>query len=179
MRILSSFLGFCLFVPATSTVVSAQRVSRDVSTHEQIAEARRQSRIAGVSMERNASPASEDAARPEPPRDILSRSTILSFGGVATLVPKGSVLHVPERFRERLTLAPGARFVTWEVFLQANRAWVTPLEITVAQAEGKEPLPESTLTYLPKSGNVIVATYKGGPISRVSRTPETAGHRQP
>ncbi|NNM28917.1 MAG: hypothetical protein HKO57_05305, partial [Akkermansiaceae bacterium] len=40
--------------------------------------------------------------RPEPP-SLIKRSTILSYGGFWTIVPKNAILHTPANFRSRIS----------------------------------------------------------------------------
>jgi hypothetical protein len=99
------------------------------------------------------------------PKDLLSESDILCFGGIATLVPKRAILLSPANFADRVGFKPGAQIVSWVDFYAANRGWITTVEVSRTQAEGNLGLPEDMQKQMAKSGNLVVATFLGGPIS--------------
>ena len=98
-------------------------------------------------------------------QDLWQSSEILCFGDAMTLVPKHAVIQVPKNLAARLKLGSGAQLVTWSNFYPANRSWITTVEVSVEQAEGKVPLSVQTKELMTKSGKVVVATYDGNPIS--------------
>jgi len=55
--------------------------------------------------------------------------------------------------------------VGWTDFLTANRGWITTVEVSRTQAEGNEAMNEELADRIGKNRNMVVATYKGGPIS--------------
>ncbi len=107
----------------------------------------------------------EDPSVVNRPSDLISRSEILSFNGIATLLPKRSVLQIPKSLVSRMGLQDGVKIKTWTDFYSVNRNWITTVEVSRAQAEGKLPMAEDTQTQISKSGSVVVATYNGNPIS--------------
>lgn len=107
----------------------------------------------------------EDPSVKNRPQDLLSQSDILCFEGIATLVPKHAIMQVPETCAQRLKIQPEAKIVGWADFYAANRGWITTIEISREQAEGKEPIAEDTRKMMTQCRNLIVATYMGGPIS--------------
>lgn len=107
----------------------------------------------------------EDPAKAMQPRDILADSDIICFQGAATLVPKRAILVTPKNYEAYLKFQSGAKFVSWSEFYTANRGWITTVEVSRNQAEGTEPLNDQTQKMLGTSRNLVVATFKGGPIS--------------
>jgi hypothetical protein len=99
------------------------------------------------------------------PESLVARSAILCFGGNLTFIPKRAVIHVPKEYAERLLESADARVLTWTEFFPLNRGWITTVEVTLAQAEGKEPLPTTTIDKIEKSGNLTIATMNGNPIT--------------
>lgn len=106
-----------------------------------------------------------DPTKTNQPVDILASSDFLSFQGRATLVPKKAILTIPKNYKDRIRLVPGSKIMTWADFFALNRGWIKTHEVTRAQAEGNEPFDEAVVENLAKSSIVVVATYKGGPIS--------------
>jgi hypothetical protein len=139
-------------------------VIRDVVTHDELAERLRVATNQGPTSQFKPS-TGVDPTTVNKPKDIVSSSDFLSFGGKATLVPKRAILHIPPQHAGRIKLQPGSTIQTWAEFYAANRAWITTVEVSRNQARGVEPFAEELSQRIQKSGNVIVATYKTGPIS--------------
>jgi hypothetical protein len=136
---------------------------KDAATHEQlVAQLRKAQQEAPVKL----LPAAQggDPTR-HAPADLLSQSDILCFGGIATLVPKRSVLRIPHNLAPRMRLAPDATLMGWAEFFAKNRGWITTVEVSQGQAEGKVALAEDLTKSLGDNPNLVVATYQGGPIS--------------
>ncbi|GAA5480207.1 hypothetical protein Hhel01_03731 [Haloferula helveola] len=112
------------------------------------------------------------------PESILARSEVLYRGNIATLIPKRAVLHLPSGLRGALARpaeGQGVKFVQWSQFYAANRSWIRTVEVTRAQAEGMEAMPEETVEKFKESREMIVATYQTGPISVMPvKEPEAA-----
>lgn len=137
---------------------------RDASTHEQLAMTYR--KAAQQDPMRNMPPAKGvDPSTANQPKDILSESDVICFNGTATLVPKRAILNLPASMQGRLKFLPGSKLMTWTDFFTLNRGWISTVEVSRVQAEGNEALKEEISTRISKSSNLVVATYKGGPIS--------------
>ena len=171
----------CLILTLASTAglhaenkpeAAKQPQMRDAATHESLA---RKLRWAEQNDPMKAMPSSEgeDPSKVNRPQDLLEQSDIISFNGLATLVPKRAILATPKDYRERLGMKPGARIVGWADFFAANRGWITTMEVSRAQAEGNEALAEDSRERISKSSNLIVATFLGGPISVLPPKAET------
>lgn len=120
----------------------------------------------------------QDPARIAPPSDLIASSDILCHRGKATLVPKRAILVSPEGLANRMKLDKGAQILNWADFFKANRDWIRTVEVTRPQAEGVEPLPETTSEMVKTAKTLVVATFQGGPISVLplkvaAATPET------
>lgn len=165
---------------------------RDAATHELIVENGRVAREEAAKDEIRKQQL--DALRPVPPeqrpappekRSLLADSDIICFNGLATMVPKRAMLHVPKNLAGRIGMQDGSRLVTFDEFIAQNRAWLTSSEVTRAQAEGGQPLSESVTKSFAKETRIVVATYYEGPISvlplkvpapeTAAATPATAG----
>jgi hypothetical protein len=154
----------------------AKAPMRDVTTHDELALKHRKAaqddpmaKLAAaqrVDPGKGVAPAKPvDPAKPAPPQGLLAQSDIISFNGVATLVPKRAIIQVPKNLKSRIAYEQGAKLMSWADFYALNRAWITTIEVSEEQAEGKNPLAEETQQKMVKSGALIIATYKGGPIS--------------
>jgi hypothetical protein len=137
---------------------------RDAATHEHLASAYQQARQQDP-MARLKQSTGEDPSIVNLPEDLMANSDILCFGGSATLVPKRAILNMPEKLKERLKFVPGSSITSWAQFYSVNRGWITTVEVSRAQAEGNSALQEETAERIGKSANLVVAVYKGGPIS--------------
>ncbi len=150
---------------------------RDAMTHDQIVEITR--KAAAEKTEPVFQPVEgKDPSVENRPADLISRSDILCYRGVATLVPKRAILHVPKNLASRIGMQDGAKIVNWQEFLTANRAWITTTNVSRIQAEGNEPMSEATVESFAKETRLVVAVYHEGPISvlplKVPEVPEEA-----
>ena len=142
-------------------------VMRDASVHAQLVELQRaiQENDPMAALDPVAARESSEGNERTEPRDFIAASDILCNLGMATLVPKRAVIYVPKRLEERLKLLPGAQFRTFPDFARFNRAWLRTFEVTQAQAEGNDKIDERSFEREKRLGQVIVATFHGGPIS--------------
>ena len=142
----------------------AQPKMRDAATHEQLVE------LARKAEEKKTEPVfqpmqGEDPSKVNRPADLISRSDILCYNGVATLVPKRAVLHIPKKLADRVGMQDGAKIVTWPDFIIANRGWITTSSVSRLQAEGNLPLAEATVKSFEKETRMVIAVYQECPIS--------------
>jgi hypothetical protein len=155
----------CLPVMASGQVTPTPALRfRDAPTHEQLARARQQSDQKDP-MKALTESKGDDPSKVNQPVNLLEQSDIISFGGVATLVPKRAILATPGKHKERLAMQPGSRIVGWAEFYAMNRGWITTVEVSRVQAEGNSAIAAETRELIGKSSNLVVATYMGGPIS--------------
>lgn len=154
-----------LFALAMATTLAGAEppVVRNSPTHDELLMKRQQAARQVTSLKKPAADFKDPSL--EQPKDLVSQSDVISYNGQATLVPKNSILSKPASFEARLKFNPGDKIVTWSEFYAANRAWITSVEITMEEAKGTKPLPESTTKQLSKSRNLLVTTFSGGPIS--------------
>ena len=101
----------------------------------------------------------------KPASSIYDGRDILNYRGEHTILPKESILYLPEKLKSRVSVKPIGKFLIWPPFLKRNRNWIWTYEITRAQAKGKEPLPEARIAEFAKLGRVVVATNNGNPIA--------------
>lgn len=162
-----------IFVPGIfwfglNVVLSAAEPSRqvvDIVTADELAKQRKTAPQYEQGKEFQPSENTEDPSKKNVVSDIVSQSDILSYAGYTTLVPKHAIVHRPAGFEDRYVFKPGTKVVNWPAFYQANRGWITVIEITRAQAEGNVPLAEEVQEMLRKSTSLVVAVYQGDPIS--------------
>ncbi len=158
-----ALIGTALAAPAQEA--REKPVYRDAETHEKIVHKLRVSN-ANNPMRKLSPSEGEDPSVKNQPQDLISSSDVLTFNGVTTLVPKMALIQIPARYAERVNNhIPGTRVVGWSEFYTLNRGWITTVEVSRAEAEGKVALPEAVSENLSTNTNLIVATYSTGPIS--------------
>jgi septal ring-binding cell division protein DamX len=165
-------LGLAVIAALGSQSQAETPAMQDAATHQQLSQNMR--KVAQEDpMKVLKATTGADSSVTNRPKSILAQSDIVCFGGYATLVPKRAILQIPKNFADRIRFQPGAKLQGWSDFYALNRGWITTVEVSRAQAEGKDPLAEETQQKLSKSGNLMVATYQGGPISVLPlKTPE-------
>jgi|GEM_PF-568091 len=154
---------------------------RDAARHEDLAQKLKMS--AHHDPIRNLGPAignlDEDPAKRVTDRDLVKESTVLNYRGFLTLVPKRAVIHTPANYEDRFKPTDEATVQSWGDFFKGNRGWIRTLEVSREQAMGLAPMDEAIMTTLQESSQVVVATFKGGPISVMPyvapETEETSG----
>ena len=161
----------CTFISCVAAMLSASAQQaapamkmRDAATHDQLALVYR--KAAQQDPMRDFQPAKgEDPTLATPVKTIVDNSDVICFNGMATLVPKRAIINLPPSMKDRLAFRPGAKLVGWMDFYAANRGWINTVEVSRVQAEGNEALKEEIAQRIGKSANLVVATFKGGPIS--------------
>ncbi len=149
-----------------SIAVGGPAAFRDAATPESLAAKYRQVSLVDPMKAAFPEAQGEDPTVVNRIGSLLENSDVLTFGGQTTLVPKNALIHIPEKFAARINKhEPGAEIVGWLEFFARNQGWISTVEVTFAQARGDEPVAPETLAHLGKSGNLIVAVLKAGPIS--------------
>jgi len=165
---MKSIFVISLLVPAFASLANGQAAAgapmRDAVTHDQLALAYRKSQQFDP-MSKMKPVKGPDPSAVNQPKDLVSSSDILCYNGMATLVPKKAILNVPKGMESRMKFLPGSKIQSWADFYALNRGWITTVEVSRVQAEGNKPLDEKVAERIPKSTNLVVATYQGGPIS--------------
>ena len=174
MKAKSLPFGAALLLIAASSALAEPGVMRDAATHDQLVQTMQQAQQADPMKSLAVSSVADPSLNL--PKDLVSQSDFISVSGVSTLVPKHAILKVPAAYADRTRFQEGSRILGWVEFFAANRNWITTVEITAEQAEGKVPLSDEMISAVSKSNNLIVATFKGGPISLLPPkvAPETA-----
>lgn len=96
---------------------------------------------------------------------ILDRSTVIVSGGNWTIVPKGALLYVPQRYQNCFDVEGTGTFLDFKEFFLKNRSWLVTHSVTLEQARGKSALSEQTIKGFVTSGRAVVSVFRGGPIS--------------
>jgi hypothetical protein len=137
---------------------------RDAATHEQLSHSLQKFQQRDP-MKKLDIVEGEDPSTVNVPVDLLEQSDIICFGNYATLVPKRAIISAPAHFEKYLELKPGTKIIGWMDFYRKNRGWITTVEVTRRQAQGRDEIGEETQKRIGVSRNLVVATLKGGPIS--------------
>lgn len=106
-----------------------------------------------------------DTKRPNIGNSLYSKSIIIFDGEKHTVVPIGSVLHLPEPLRDHVITEPKGDFTYWPNFLKRNGAWLASKEVPLKMAKGDVESARAILGGLTMDAHMLVAVYKGGPIS--------------
>jgi hypothetical protein len=145
---------------------------RDAATHSSLSGKFREVSLADP-MKKLTATEGEDPTVVNRVGNLLENSDVITFNGQTTLVPKNALVLVPEKFSERINNPqPGTQILSWLDFYTLNRGWISTVEVTFAQARGDVPVSPENLEALGKSGNLIVAVLKSGPISVMPPKPE-------
>ncbi len=107
--------------------------------------------------------------------ELEVNSSYLKYDGNVTLVPKGAILSVPDRFKDAVVTGISGNFILWNEFSTKYRGLVTPFEVTLEQAAGVKPIEAERLAAASRSGLILVAVLNGNPISVNSNASTVSG----
>jgi hypothetical protein len=99
--------------------------------------------------------------------DISTYAQILHDGTNWTMIPRGAVLHLSDKHRDKLGERPVGNLVSWPEFLSINRSWLATEEVTLRQAEGTRAIDPRRLSYFSKQKRMVVAVHQESPIAVV------------
>ncbi len=140
--------------------LARQAPSRDSITDDELAAIKAKHVIKYDSLFK---PTDEDMS---PPRvDLYADSIILSDGVNHTLLPKRSLVFIPEKFQRRVVEAPVGKLILWPTFKNINSSWLRVQDVSLPIAKGEEPLADGIRRQLESGFQVVVSTYKNSPIS--------------
>ena len=144
-------------------------------THEQITRLQsprdpnlkqRKVRLADIEQPRTGKVDSEVSSQLAKRREsLVARSTVVSGASCWTILPRGSVLLTPSRFKRRVNNERRGKLVTCTDFYAKNASWIRLLPVTLDPATGRSPLTDEYLSSLKRTGLLVVAVCEGGPIS--------------
>lgn len=140
-------------------------VYRDAETHELIAKKLKVNQEIDP-IQKLVPSEGADPSKVNQPKNLIDSSDVISFNGYTTLVPKLAIIQLPELYADRINNHRlENKVVGWGEFYRLNQGWITTVEVSRVQAEGKEALAEAVSENLSKSRNLVIATYSAGPIS--------------
>ncbi|WP_265595435.1 hypothetical protein [Verrucomicrobium sp. BvORR106] len=145
--------------------------ARDVVTEEELKKLAQPENTLS-SMLAKATTQAPVAARPSMESSLYRKSVILYDGAQHTVVPIGSVLQLPAGYRNRVVEKPVGTFTFWPAFLERNAAWLGAWEVPLSMAEGNAEVAKKVLASTVKDSRVLVAVYRGGPITILEPVPE-------
>mgnify|MGYP000636850666 CR=1 FL=1 len=98
-------------------------------------------------------------------RNIYANSEILLSGNVHTILPKNSILHIPEHLKSKLVQSPSGKFIIWPKFYASNPAWIYKYEVSLDQKKGNTPFTEAQIQRFEQTGKIVVAVIRNNPTS--------------
>lgn len=117
----------------------------------------------------------EAAPKPQPSKpggySLLAMSTAIQHGADFIVLPKDSVLWCPPELESKIVKQPSGKFTEWQVFMNANRNWLTTFAVSEDQVTGKKPIAPETLERFKKNASVVIATLHGAPVTVLRKSP--------
>lgn len=163
-----------LVAQTTAPPVMQRPVPREVPTEaalrQQMASARK---LGELLQERKMEPVDPER-RPQVSTRLQDRSIILSDGQTYTLLPPGSILHLPAPLRARVVAKPAGRFLLWPTFLAQHANWLVAQEVPLEMARGDARVAAAVLAPLATEKRLVVAVHRKGPISILEAAPPAA-----
>jgi len=104
---------------------------------------------------------------------LYKNSHIIASRGEHAIIPKRSILFLPASLKAKVVEKPTGEFILWPIFMKKNQNWIWTYEVTLDQAKGIAPLPEGKLEGFSKLNRLVVALFRGNPVSVLTPKKET------
>lgn len=131
-------------------------------TPESIAKKRAEMRLGGQTKK---TAASSGVAVPKKEQGYYENSTIISVSGVHTVVPKGSVLHVPPSLAGMIVKSPKGKLLGWPQFREKNIRYINTYEVPLEVAKGQQRIKGSLKREFNGNNKIVVAVYNKNPVT--------------
>ncbi|MDB6116935.1 MAG: hypothetical protein JWO08_716 [Verrucomicrobiaceae bacterium] len=105
-----------------------------------------------------------DKTAPSMENSLWMHSLILFDGEKFTIIPEGSILHLPKALQSKVVSKAQGDFTFWPNFLKRNVSWLAAKEVPLAMARGDSKVAQTVIAGIAGDPRALVAVYKGGPI---------------
>jgi len=107
--------------------------------------------------------------------DLADHSEFIAFDGNVTLLPKGAIIHVPDRFKANVVAKMEGNLMLWNEFVARYPGLVSRMDVSIEEASGTTPLKPERLQAERVKNLIIVGVLNRNPItvSRAAITPVT------
>ncbi len=166
-----ALIAACLMAVCVSHVQAQQ--ARDVVSEDELKKQAGAAPSLKTQLTAKAKPLTTKA--PAIQSSLWARSIILGDGEKYTLIPVGAILHLPEALRSRVLSKPQGDFTFWPNFLKRNEAWLGAKEVSLTMSRGNAQEAGALLKSISRDPRLLVATYKGGPITILEAAPPSHG----
>ncbi len=151
---------------------------RKAATHDAISEADLRNQVENARRSSATVVARTKPVASTPPStqsSLLTSSHLISDGASHfTVVPIGSVLVLPSALRSRVVQKPTGDLMMWPDFLKKNTSWLSTKEVSLEMSRGDSKAGAQVLRELSGESRLVVAVYKGGPITVLEAAPANA-----
>jgi hypothetical protein len=114
-----------------------------------------------------AAPVSEPMARPS----FTDRISFLSDGQLTVMIPKGAMIHLPDKGRISISERIQGKLVEWDEFFLANRNAIRLQPVDAEQLQGTKPLDPKVLEHIKRVNFPALASYQNRVVSLPQSTP--------
>jgi hypothetical protein len=108
--------------------------------------------------------------------DAFTFSSFVKAGSQCSFVPTDSILYVPDSMKARVSKEKSENMILWPKFYRRYTAFFHTVEVSPDEYTGKKPISEARMTQWQSLGRIVVAVYRGNPISvpKPKQKPEPA-----
>jgi len=159
-------IGESPFPPSHTT--DSSKPARNGPTHDVITEETLRSLALQAHQQTKVIAAKTTPVTGPPPSlqsSLLTASILISDGEKFTILPIGSVLHLPATLRTRIIPQPRGDVLMWPDFLQKNSSWIAAKEVSLPMSRGDSKAAASVLRELSNETRLVVAVYRNCPIT--------------
>ncbi|WP_367872418.1 hypothetical protein [Luteolibacter sp. Populi] len=107
--------------------------------------------------------------------DLETNSEFVVFDGNVTILPKGAIIHVPDRYKANVVTKMQGNLMLWPEFVARYPGLVARMDVTMEEVTGTTPFKPERLLAERRRNLIIVGVLNGNPItvSRQTITPQT------
>ncbi|MFD2255757.1 hypothetical protein ACFSSA_03630 [Luteolibacter algae] len=107
-------------------------------------------------------------AAPEDQRkgyELADYSDFLVVDGKYVILPKNSIIHLPDAHKGLLRSAPEGTLMSWSEFLNQYTGMVTTMDVSLDEVSGDKALNAEKMEIAAKAGLIVIAVYDRSPIT--------------
>ncbi|MGL5016792.1 MAG: hypothetical protein ACRDBP_01550 [Luteolibacter sp.] len=106
-------------------------------------------------------PANADGSAAPKPQPLSEKVVFLTDGKITVILPKGAVIHAPEKNRISASSTVQGRLVEWDEFFMQNRNAIRLESVTIDQLQGSKAISEDAFERIRKANLPTLTAYQG------------------
>ena len=111
--------------------------------------------------------------------DAFTYSSFVNVAGKSTFLPTDALVYIPPSMKSSVSKEKTGELVLWPDFYRMNRSRFHTVEVTESEFRGKTPISQERLMQWKSLGRIVVALYRGNPITLPAHAFESVAGQEP